>query len=211
MSLTPAQIIGQARQRYNAVGDSFFSDEELLALVWDGQNELALSALCIRQVFTTPSVADQQEYTTPTSLLGIFRATYDGRVLEVDTLDNVLRSTEGFSAGSGTPVSIAHWGTSFYLGPIPAESAKTIKTWCYVSPQEVVNASSLEVPARHQFKLVNFLLAQMAFKDNNERLGDRYLNRWNADIEKARAEERRLEKTGGFAIVRNEDFLNGVE
>lgn len=211
MALTPQDIVNKALQRYNATTDDFFSNDELLHLVWDGQMELAVTALCIRQPFTTTSVANQQEYTTPSNFLGIFRASYDNEVLTVDTLDNVLRQTEGISVGAGFSDTIAHWGNTLYLAPIPSEDGKTIKVWGFVEPQEPSASSSLEVPSRHQFKLINFLLSQMAYKDNNESLGDRYNQRWLADIEKARREERKLEKTGGFAVVKNEDFLTGVE
>lgn len=211
MAYTPNQLINHARQRYNATGDKFFSDDELLSLVWAAQTELAVTALCVKQVFTTTSVAGQQQYISPSNFLGIFRATYDGDVLKVDTLDNALRQTEGLSASSGFSDVIAHWDNVLYLSPIPSATGKTIKVWAYVEPQEVEATSSLEVPSRHQFKIVNYLLAEMAFKDNNERLGDRYARKWEADVEKATREERKLEKTGGFAVVRNEDWLNGVE
>lgn len=211
MALTPTQLESYARQRYNATGDNFFSEGELLNHIWAAQMELATKALCVRQVFTTPSVASQQEYTAPSTLLGIYRATYDGEKLEVTSLDQVLRETEGLSVSSGFSDSIAHWGSTFYLAPIPSESAKTIKIWAFVEPQEVTATSSLEVPARHQFKLVNYLLAHMAYKDNNFNLGDRYMKMWDADVDKARQEEILLFRTGGFQTVGNEDYLYGVE
>jgi len=209
--MTPQQLANYARQQYNSTGDEFFSDAELLTHVFDAEMRLALEAKCIRRVFTTPSVANQQEYTTPTTFLGLFRATFDGKKMDVVTVDDVLNLTEGTLSGSlGSPTVCATWADTLYVGPIPSE-VKTIKLWGFTAPSAPTVTSALSVPDRHQFKIVNYLLARKAAKDNNNQLLMFYDSKWEKDVEKAVSEERILQRTGGLATVRNEDWEHGVE
>lgn len=209
--MTPSQLEDYARQQYNAVSDNFFSESEILAHVFNAQMRLAIEAKCIKKVFTATSVNGQQEYTAPSTLLGIFRASYDNERVQVVQLDELLRMTEGITISSGFTDYIAHWGDRFYLGPIPSEDGKIIKIWAFCEPQKVTANSLLEVPTRHQFKIVNYLLGMMALKDNNNQLAQFYLNLWEKDVIKANREERMFERTGGLTTVRNEDYSNGVE
>ena len=55
MTLSVTDIMTRARQRYNAVGDDFFSDQMLRDLIFDAQSILAKEGWVIEKTFTTPS------------------------------------------------------------------------------------------------------------------------------------------------------------
>ena len=69
--MTPVELETYIRQRYNAVGDSFFSQLEIFNSMWQAQMELATESLCIKTTYTTTSVASQRAYDFPTNTISV--------------------------------------------------------------------------------------------------------------------------------------------
>ena len=206
--MTPSQINTIARQRYNAVGDTFWSDQEIYDLIYHACMELANEALIIERVFTTTTVASQQEYDYPGYALAIKRVTYNGRKLVPITFreDDVLTVLNQAMTSTGTPTSYAFWNNVFYLRPIPS-SAQTLKVWAYVEPQAIAVTSTLEIPTEYHMALVNYILAEMCSKNKNYQGAEYYLTKWGQDVARIKRTERKKQRGDAFQVVKNVDII----
>jgi hypothetical protein len=190
--MTPDEILTKARQRYNAVGDTFFSDSELYDLIWEAELELSMEVRCIEDTFSTSSVASQREYVKPTNCIAIKHVTYDGKSLQPVNLDedDILTGYDEDSTATGTPTNYSEWEGSIFLRPTPGE-VKTIKLWFIAKPTQVTSATTLEVPEEYQMAIIDFLVHNMAKKDCNENFAAYNLNRWEASKVKFLAWEKK--------------------
>lgn len=206
--MTPQDVCLYSRQMYNSVGDSFFPDAELYRHLWAAQMKLALETKCIRRVYTTSTVADQQEYTKPTNTVSIKRITYNGQKLMPISQreDDSLTLNNATTTATGTPQYYFEWGTSFFLRPVPAEVG-TLKIFSFNQPQEVTSSSSLEVPDRYHQDLALYLVAMMAAKDKNPGVFSLYEKMWLRAVDNARKQERVLLRGDAFAAVQDVELL----
>jgi hypothetical protein len=203
--MTPGEITAYARQRYNATADTrFFTETELYTLIWDAQMQLARETDCIRNVYTTTTVASQQEYSFPTSTIKIKRITYNGYRVDPRSLQEALDMTSSSASPTGTPQFYAIWNETLYLAPIPAE-AQTLKIFSINEPTQVSASSTLDVPSRYHLDIGDYLLAQMATKDKNYAGAAVHLQRWAETLQKAKAFERKMMRGDGLAFVRDVD------
>ena len=208
MAITPQQVNTAARQRYNAVGDDFWSDEEIYNTIFQACLEFC-SACPLEATYSTTSVANQQEYDYPTNVVAIKRITYDGRKLVPYTFreDDVSTILNQATTSTGTPDSYATWNNIIYLRPIPSTAGLTIKIFGYIEPQPVTSGSTLEIPVRYQMSLINPVLAEMAAKNKNYEGFERYRSLWEKDLMRAK-KDYRLGKVGdAFQVVKNVDIL----
>lgn len=206
--MTPQEIQEYARQQWNAVGDNFFSDDELYGHIYSAQMDLALKSDCIREIFTTSTVADQQEYAKPTNCVKIKRVTYDTMPLKKLT-DREYYSqslSNSTTTVTGTPSAYYEWGASIFLDPTPAE-ALTLKIFCFNQPQAVTSASTMEVPTRYHLKVADFLLWRMALKDKNFDAAAAFRDLWNAHVKEAQDFERKALRGDSFSTVGDENSL----
>lgn len=201
-----ADLLEYSRQQYNSVGDSFFSDAELYRHVWAAQGDLAREALCIERVYTTTTVASQQEYTYPTNTIAIKRVTYGGVKLAPITFlqDDVLTLSNQATSATGTPQYYAIWNETLYLRPIPS-TAGTLKIFSYNEPDEVVSGGSLEVPTQYHLGLADYLLWRMAAKDQNYEAANYWRQQWQERVDQAKRAHRKLKRGDSFAMVVDED------
>lgn len=204
MNLT--DLMEYARQQYNAVGDPLFSDALLRNYVYDAEMELATATKCIRAVYTTTSVASQQEYLFPSRTISIKRVTYDGVVVRPKSLDEVLNLTSTPAAATGTPYIYAIWAETLYFGPIPVSAGVTIKVFSFNEPsQKTTNTSTLDVPDRYQLDLAEYLLQRMCTQDKNYQGAALHAKAWSEKVKKARSTERKMMTGDAFSFVRDED------
>ncbi len=166
--MTPGDVIEFAKQQYNAVNDTFFSDSELYRLIWMAQNELAREANVIEQTYSTSTVIGQQSYSYPSLMVSIKRVTYGGLKLEPITFREDDSLTLGNSATTvvGTPNYYSVFNKVLYLRTVP-DSVKSLVLFGYNEAQEVSATSVLEVPTHYHQDLADFLLWRMAIKDKN--------------------------------------------
>ena len=202
MALTVSDLLERARQRYNAVGDDFFSDQMLRDAIFDAQSDLAKEGYVIEKTFETDSVADQREYTYPDNVLSIREIRYDYEKLEKVALYKDPKTSS--ADPTGTPSQYAIWDEVIYLFPTPDTSSETIQIKCYAYPQDITsNSDSIEVPQEYREDIITFVNYVMAMKDQNFTLADRLFNSWQMVIEKARRQRQKRQRGDSFAQVKD--------
>lgn len=206
--MTPTQLEQLARRRYNATGDGFWTQAEMLDMMYQAQMELATEGLVIQNKYSTTTVASQQAYAWPTRAISIKRVAYDGAKIDPIDMreDDAISLSNTTATVTGTPQFYFSWERAIYLRSIPAE-AKTLDIWTYDVPEEVVITGSLSVPLTYQPGLVYYLLAEMALKDGNLVLSDRYRAIWEQTKVRAKKLEAIKKRGDGPARIKNIDLL----
>lgn len=204
--MTPTQIISAARNKYNAIGDSFFSDDEMLDLIYQAQCEMAVAGFIIESTYTTSTVISQQEYTLPSNCIGIKRITYNGKKLKPINFreDDTITGLNASTSDTGTPQYYAEWNDIIYLRPIP-DSVGTLKIFSESSPSTLSISSTLEIPDHFHMTIVDFITGQMASKDLNFTLAKMYGDRWEMGKLEAVKWQRKKKRRDSFASVQDED------
>lgn len=207
--MTPQQIITIARQRYNAVGDDFWPDQEMYDIIYQGSLEMANEGLVIERTFTSLSVNGQQEYPYPTNAIALKRVTYNGKKLHpIDFReDDTLTVVNQITLATGTPQFYAMWNNIMYLRAVPDTDNLTIKVFAYVEPQPVTVSSVLEVPVQYHFNFVNLILSEMSAKNKNYTGAEYYRKFWENDIIRAKRLAHKKTIADGFNMVKNVDIL----
>jgi hypothetical protein len=203
--MTPSEINTYVRQAYNATSDSFFSDTEIYSYIYDAEMQLAREAKCIRTVYSTTTVASQQEYIRPSRAIAIKRITYDGsKLLKIsDKIDDLYTLNQQDTTATGTPMYYWEWGTTLYLRPVP-DSALTLNIYTYDQPDTVTNTSTLDVPSRYHTDIANFVLWRMALKDKNFDVANSYSAIWSKNLSDAKRYEAKILRGDGFTGVMDE-------
>lgn len=206
--MTPSAIEEAARRRYNSVGDSFWSSEEILELLYDACLELAQETLCIERTYSTNTVAGTQEYAFPTNTIAIKRVTYNGQKLKFIDMreDDAVTGLDMSTTSQGTPQYYFVWNETISLRPIPNEAA-TLKIWTFNEPSSLTTTSTLEIPSLFHMKLVSYILTEMAAKDSNAVAARFYAEKW----EKAKLDVKRWmqkrKRRDSFAVVKDDEQL----
>ena len=206
--MTPTQIEELSRNKYNAIGDSFFFQDEILGYMYEACLELARHAKMIERTYTTSTVASQQEYSYPTNTIAIKRITYDGKKLKPITFreDDAITGLNQSTTSAGTPQYYAIWNETIYLRPIPS-SVATLKIFSYNEPSALTITSTLEIPTQFHMDIVNFIVSEMASKDLNYTAADRYLQKWERAKIEARKWQRIKNRGDSFSTVQDEDMM----
>jgi len=208
--MTPSEIILAARQKYNAVGDTNWSDSEICTLIYAGELELATEcAMAIENTYSTSTVAGTREYAFPTNAASIRRIEYAGKKLFPITFrdDDVLTSQNEATTDTGTPEYYEIFDSTVYLRPIP-DSVGTLTMYANCEPQSVTTTSTLEIPSFTHGALIDFVVSEMAAKDLNFNMARHYMDKWQG-VHIPRIKKRlKLNKRGdAFAVVQSEELL----
>jgi hypothetical protein len=209
--MTPSQIETAARRLLNATGSNFWSSDEIIGdHLYFAALEMAQETFCIENRYTTTTVADQQEYATPSRMIAIKRIEYDSQKLrpisltELDSIDTNTNTTV-----TGTPQYYYHFDDAFGLYPAPAEGSKTITIYSYDEPDVPTSTSTLEIPTQfHQYLVIG-----TAFYMSMKELGHPHVGRfelmWNAGrnnaIDKVRRAVRMRNKDQFATVLREEN------
>ncbi len=208
--MTITDLITAIRRQYNAVGDNFYSDEEIIGLIYQACCDI--SAECdgklIERVYTTSTVAAQQEYTYPTNTMSIKRITFNGKKLSPITFreDDAITGLDQSSASQGSPQYYAIFNEVMYLRPIPSDVG-TLKIFSFNEPDVLDNTSVLEIPTLFHMNLREFVVAELAAKDSNSAAYDRWQLRWEATKKRARKWVMKRKRADAFAQVQDEANL----
>lgn len=208
--MTPTELETAARRLYNSVGDSFYSQAEILDKIYFGQLELIDECdMLIEGLFSTTTVADQQEYDFPEYITSIKRITFDGEKLErIDfDEDDIYTVFNADTTDSGTPRYYFVWNRILYLRPIPS-TAVTLKVFGYKTAQPVTLSSTLDVAARHHYAIVDYVVRDMLAKDGNWSGYDRFNSRWQQDVARIKKDIQARKRKDRFAFVKDEEELN---
>lgn len=204
--MTPQEIITLSRQAYNAVGDTFWSDNELLSYIYLGSINFAQKALPIEGTFTLTTTNGTREYSYPTNLISIRRVTYDGEKLQPISLeeDDILTANNAETTDTGTPLYYSIWDSSIFLRPTP-EEALTLKVYGYLKPQPVTINSTLEIPSLWHEALVDYVLWRMVIKDKNTDMTIFYKNNYESHVNEAKKWWAKRKRGDKMAMVKNVD------
>lgn len=208
--MTPTQIIEGARNKYNATSDNFYSDQELLGVIYQACLELAIETECIERTYETTTVIDQQEYNYPTNIISIKRITYNGRKLEPVTFreDDRLTLYNQATTQSGTPQYYTIFNETIALRPIP-DDVQELKVWGTSEPQIIDSIQApLEIPSRFHYGITDFVSAYLAEKDQNFSFATNLLQRWADFKVKAKQDFRRSKRGDSFSHVQSEEALS---
>lgn len=204
--MTPNELQTYARQQYNAATDNFFSDAELYQHIWAAEFELSRQAMLIERLYSTSTVASQQEYTYPTDTIAIKRITFDGVKLVPITFkeDDTLTLGNSATTATGDPQFYAVWNSTIYLRPIPSRVA-TLQIFSFNEPAEVSAASTLEIDTMWHLAMADFLLWKMAAKDKNFEAANYYKGMWDKTVFEARKWGRRRLRGDSFLVIKDEE------
>ncbi len=204
--MTPTQIIQSARESYNAVGDTFWSDSELLTYAYFACVDLSERALPIERTFTLTTTASTQEYAYPTNAISLKRVQYDGAKLSPISMgeDDALTTNNANTSDSGTPQYYFIWNEGIFLRPIP-DDTKELKVFAYVEPQTISITSTLEIPTLWHPAIVSYMIWRMTIKDQNKDSGDRWKADYEAYVIKAQRWWKRRQRGDRMRVVKNED------
>jgi hypothetical protein len=205
MTLSVTNIMTRARERYNAVGDDFFSDQMLRDLIFDAQSILAKEGWVIEKTFTTPSIADTREYSYPVTTLGIKEIRYDN--VKIDNVKLRRDPKTNSTDPTGKPIQYSLWNDTIILYPTPSTSDETIQIRVYAYPSDITsNTSAIEVPEEYKEDLINYVLNWMALKDQNTPLADRYEKKWEEAVLRAKKQRKRRLRSDSNTRVTDEYF-----
>ena len=206
--MTPTEIETAARNKYNAIGDSFFSQEEVLDLMLQACNELARDCFMIQATYTTSTVASQQEYSYPTNTIAIKRITYDGKKLKQITFreDDSITGLNQSTTATGTPQYYFVWNETISLRPIPS-SVATLKIYSFNEHSAITTSSTLEIPSQFHMDIVDFIVSEMAAKDSNFTAAKYYSDRWEKKKLDAKRWVRKQFRGDSFSVVQDEDQM----
>ena len=206
--MTPSEIEEVARNKYNAIGDSFWSQAEIFDLITEACNEAALEGLMIQRTYTTTTVSGTQEYDFPTNVMALKRVTYNGQKLKPITMreDDAVTGLNQGTTSTGTPQYYYTWNYTVSLRPIP-DGAYTLKLWTYNEPSAISVTSTLEIPTMFHMRLVNFILAEMAAKDQNAKVAMYYAQRWEKSKIEMKKWAAKRKRTDSFGEVQDEDQM----
>jgi hypothetical protein len=206
--MTPSQIESLARAKYNSAGSTFWSESEIMDYITQASIELSLETHCIQRVFTTTTVASQAEYDWPTNAISIKRITYDGKKLMPITFreDDALTLNNQSTTATGTPQYYTNYNEVFSLRPIP-DSALTLKVYAACEAQTIDSSSTLEIPTAFHLDIVDFVVSEMASKDQNWDTADRFRDKWDQAKIRAKRHMRKMMRGDAFVAVQDEESL----
>lgn len=203
--MTPSEIELAARQRYNAEDETFWGSSEIMGLIYAACEELATETLCIERSYSASTVSGVQEYDYPTGTISIKRVTWGGKKLQPITFreDDQVTGYNQASTTTGDPEYYSEWNGTLILRPIP-DSVATLKVYSINEPQPVTITSVLEVPTWTHSRLINYIVSEMAAKDENYIKAKRYGDRWELDKLEVKQWMKRKKRSDSFAHTLDE-------
>ena len=208
--MTPSEVETAARRKYNAVSDTFFSQAEILDLMFFACHQMARECLLIESSTTTATVIGTQTYAFPSNVISIKRITYDGMKLEPINfrLDDQLTALDSSTTSTGSPRYYWVWNKTLYLRPTP-DAVETLTIYTYKEPSAITIASTLEIPSMFHPMLVDYIVSEMAAKDSNFNTSTYYRGLWEKQVQEAKKWQKRYKQRDGFSSVMDEESMPG--
>ncbi len=206
--MTPIQLLTIIRQRYNAVGDQFFGDDEIYAYIQAAEMEIALETNCIKNVFTASTVIGQRSYSMPANTVQITRVEYNGhRIFPNDFVDDDrMTGNNADETITGTPNEYQIYGDLYYLRPVPAEVG-TIRIFSRDMPSLPSASGTLDIPSRYHHSLADYALYCMFAKEMKLDSANYHLTVWVSSKKRALQVERLRDSGDSFKTVKDMDEL----
>ena len=205
--MTITDLITQVRNQYNATGDTFFSDAEIIQYFYEGCLQLARECYLIESTNSlVPTVIGTQTYSVPTYSLAIKRLTYNGQHLKLIDFrdDDVLTSLNQDITSQGTPVYFAIFNRQVYLRPIP-DAVQNLKFFTFNEPVPLTSSSTLEIPTQFHPSLIPYSLSKMYAKDKDFNGHGVYNTIWENEKLQAKKWAKKMRRGDAFAVVKSEE------
>lgn len=196
--MTPQDINQAVRERYNAVGDTFFNDNLVYDAIYQAQMIMAQECFVIENIYSTTSVAGTRNYAFPTSTMTIRRVEYDGEKVIPASIDKDPKTST--TEVSGDPRLYAIWNNEIVFFPTPSATGDTILIYTYNEPQQVTSNSVLDVPSRYHPDMIDFVLSIFYAKDGNLQMSSFHRNLWESSLARIKR-TRAKEKTSDELVV----------
>lgn len=205
--MTNSSIEQAAREQYNAVSDSFFSQTSIITLINKAQSILAAEALLIENKTTFATVASTRAYAYPSNVIAFKRVEYSGKKLDpIDFREDDLVNLYPTTTTTGTPRYYSTWDNYIYLRPTPSAIA-TVTVYVYSEPTIMtLSTETPEIPTLWHLRLTDYILMNMAAKDGNQQLAQYYQAIWEQTIRDAIKWRQKQKTTDGFRSVKSEDM-----
>lgn len=205
--MTITALLDQIRAKYNATGDDFFGDTELINHLYEGCMQLARECFIIEATdSSTTTVSGTQAYSVPTYAIVIKRLTYNAQKLKkIDFReDDILTALNQSTTSVGVPVYYEIFNRQVLLRPIP-DGAQVLKFFYYKEPAALTIASTLEIPTQFHMSLIPFALSEMYAKDKDFNAASFYKNLWENEKLQAKKWAKKKQRGDSFAVVKSEE------
>lgn len=212
--MTPQEVVEAARRRYNSESSTFWSADELYKLIYEAELILATECLSIEGTDSSLSpVEGARAYNIPDGAFAVRRVEVNGSPLtRIDFRDDdSLTLNDPNTTTEGEPRYYTVWGGILYLRPLPSTGG-IIKLYTYNLP-EMLNFSgeepviTLSTPIRCHSRLIDYLTAHMAFKDENYAAHDRMMARWEQFVAREKATAKKIRRGDSFAVVKSDEAM----
>ncbi len=206
--MTPTEIEQAARERYNAVNSTFWSQSEIFSYIYQAEMDIVNFTQAIERSFQASTVAGQQEYDFPTNTIEIKRITYNGTKLERINFndDDVITGYDADTTSQGDPRYFYLWNRTIALRPIPS-SVGTLKIYTLQYPSTVSSTSTLEIDPIFHTYIIDYVASKMAAKDENFTVAEHYRSEWKEDLIKIKEHIARKRRGDSFNFVRDEEMV----
>lgn len=214
--MLPSDINTTARSRYNATGDSFFTDSEIYYSIYQAEQELVSESPGIVESYLAGITLTQgtRQYAFPTNARVIKRIEYvnlSGIANKLEPItfreDDALTLVNVASTTQGTPQFYEIYNYNIYLRPVPDTTSTTINVYSYNEPIVPTNSSTLEIPTVFHMDLVDYVVFQMYLKDKNLEMAQAYAEKWESAKLRVKRWVQKKKRGDAFTIVMNEDNL----
>lgn len=214
--MTPSDINTYARSKYNATGDTFFTDAEIYYYIYQAELELSAIAPLVFEFapLTGTVVQGTRTYNFPTNCRIIKRIEYTisgGSTVKLEPItfreDDALTLVNVASTTQGKPQFYCQYNSQIYLRPIPDNSADTYKVYFFGEPTVPTAASTLELPTLFHMDLVDFVVREMYGKDKDAEMYGLFELKWEKAVNKIKAWGIHRKRGDAFSVVMNEDNL----
>jgi len=203
--MTPAEMLTMVRQRYNAVGDSFFSDEFLYGGIYQAESEIATEARGIENTYQSTSTSGTRELAYPTNANAIRRIEYNG--IKLIRRELIHDPKNSITEPQGRPGGYAIWDREIILFPTPDITGEIIKVFTFDQPSLLTATSTLSVPTQYHIFIVDYIMSLMYAKEQNDKMASYHLNLWNRSLMRIKREIMKSKSADSYSVVRDQTYL----
>lgn len=211
--MTPSEIEAQARAKYNAAGDNFFSSLEICGYIYQAELEISNECDIIEAYTTMPVISGTRKYAFPSQVRKIKRVEAvdaSGTVQKLEPItfreDDALTLVNVASTTLGKPQFYEIFNFNIYLRPIP-DGAYTLNIYSYNEPIVVTTTSTLELPTPFHMDVTDFVVMHMYLKNQNIEMAKAYADVWTSAKSRMKRWAQKKKRGDAFTIVMNEDNL----
>lgn len=202
--LTLGDIKRRVRSVFGDEAGALLSDDDIKDWANDAQLDLARKTLCLQSHRQTSVVAGDGSYGLPEDFLGARRVTFDGKILEPTTLDelDLVHPHRDAETGTDTPTRYYIWGGKLYVHPNPTNAGVGNLDMFYGRmPLRLENdGDQSEIPAQYRPDLERFILAKA--KEKDEEFDQASVLRADYELQVANARSEQNQPEDSYPAVR---------